>query len=361
MPLRLGIIGTGSMANSHATHYAAAKGVELTACCDIVTERAAEFADRFGIKRYYTNYQEMLDNEQLDGVSVVTVDALHAKASTAALARGVGVLCEKPLAATVKEAEAMAAAARASGRPAMVNFSKRNSSALQQAHRLIEYGKIGRIMHVEASYLQSWLVDDYWGDWRADHRWLWRLSVNHGSMGVLGDLGCHIFDMAQFLCGDFNDVYCILKTFEKGAPGIPGNYDLKANDSFSATVSFASGAVGSIHSSRWATGHKNREYICVYGEKGAIKVDFEVSDSILFLHGKDADGEWVKNECKPTPTNYARFLKSLKSGVHDASDFEQGLKIQRYMAACFASSRTGKKVNLADPQAASRARVPLTV
>ncbi|HEY3378162.1 MAG TPA: Gfo/Idh/MocA family oxidoreductase [Armatimonadota bacterium] len=350
--VRLGIIGTGGMAAAHAGAFQQIKGVKLTACCDISRERAEEFARRFQIPAVYTNYLEMLDGERLDGVSNVTPDAQHAEISLAVIARNMAILCEKPLATTLDDARSMATAAQHAGVINMVNFSYRNSCALQKAAQVVRAGKIGRIMHVEASYLQSWLANTAWGDWRTKPGLTWRLSTQHGSAGDLGDIGCHIYDMTTLLCGDIAEIDCHLKTFDKGVPGNKlGEYTLDANDSFVSTVTFANGALGTVHSSRWATGQANSLRVRVYGDAGAIEIDLDRSYSeYRICAGKKniAKFIWKTVECPPTPTNFVRFVRAIKTGKPDASDFANGVKIQAYLHASFLSAAQRGPVEVAE-------------
>jgi predicted dehydrogenase len=117
------------------------------------------------------------------------------------LRQGKHVLCEKPLATRYPDALAMAEAAAEAGVVNMVNLSYRNVPALQAAARMVAEGAIGPVRHFEASYLQSWLTQPAWGDWKTESQWLWRLSTAHGSKGVLGDVGIHILDYATFIAG----------------------------------------------------------------------------------------------------------------------------------------------------------------
>ncbi|TGS36171.1 Gfo/Idh/MocA family protein, partial [Mesorhizobium sp. M8A.F.Ca.ET.182.01.1.1] len=118
--------------------------------------------------------------------------------------------------------------------------------------------KIGKVRHLEASYLRSWLVSKAWGDWMTESKWLWRLSTKHGSNGVLGDVGIHILDFASYGAGsDVQRIFTRLKTFDKYEGNKIGAYDLDANDSFTMTAELENGAMGVIHASRWATGHLN--------------------------------------------------------------------------------------------------------
>ena len=216
--VKIGIIGTGNIAGYHAHEYKKIKGVKITSCCDTNEKRCREFAKKFGIPKIYTDYREMLANEELDGVTNSTPDAMHAEISIAVAKQKIAVLCEKPMAVTLKQARKMLDAVNEYKVINMVNFSYRVSSALQQAAKVIASGSIGRLIHVESSYLQSWLCNS-WGNWWKKDGGLWRLSYRHGSKGVLGDIGCHIYDMTTLLCGDIKEIYCRLETFDKGFPG----------------------------------------------------------------------------------------------------------------------------------------------
>ena len=351
--IRIGIIGTGGMANWHATAAKEIKGVKLTACCDVREPAVKAFAEKWQVPASYTDYLEMLDREKLDAIVNVTPDAVHADVAIAVLTRGIPILSEKPLAASIGEAIKMAAAAAESGVPHMVNFSYRNSCGLQRAAQLVRAGKIGRIMHVEASYLQSWLVSTSWGSWQTNPGLTWRLSTKHGSAGVLGDLGCHIYDLATLLCGDIAEIDCRLRTFDKPVPGQRlGDYVLDANDSFVSTVVFANGAIGTVHSSRWATGQANSLRARVYGDKGAIEVDLDSGyQQYKICTGKDNINahKWEVVECKPTPSNWQRFVKAVRTGKNDVSDFINGTKIQAYLHYSFESDRLRQPVKVVFP------------
>ena len=341
--IKIGVIGTGGMAAAHAKAFQAIKGVNITCCCDIFGDKAKTFSETFKIAKWYTDYRKMIAEEKLDGLSIVSTDATHAEIAIAALKRRIPVLCEKPMAVTVAEAKKMLLAAKKARVVNMINFSKRNHAGLQAARRDILQGKIGRIMHVDAQYLQSWLSTKHWGDWRKGSAWLWRLSTRHGSGGVMNDIGCHIYDMAGFLCGDIAEIYCELKTFPKAKGNRIGEYVLDANDSFVSTVTFKNGALGTVHCSRWATGHINREYLCVYGDKGAVEVDFEKGMTVYRRYDPDKD-VWETLGCKKTPSNYQRFITAIKTGKNDISDFENGIKIQKYLEASFKSDKIRRPV-----------------
>jgi predicted dehydrogenase len=347
--IKLGIIGTGGMANSHAKSFTAMKGVSVVACCDIDAARARAFAKTYSIARSYTDYREMLDTEKLDAVTNVTVDAMHAPISLAAIGKGLAVMCEKPLATTLADARRMRDAARKRGIVTQVNFSYRNSSGAQAAAELIRSGGIGRIMHVEASYLQSWLVQAAWGDWRTQPALTWRLSTRHGSGGVLGDIGCHIYDLAAMLAGDIAAISCSLETYDKGIKGNRiGPYVLDANDSFVSTVKLDGGAVGCVHATRWGTGHMNSLRARVYGDEGAVEVDLDRSyDQYRVTRGNAIrKAQWKDVSCRKTPTQYERFIRGIRAGRSDVSDFDNGARVQAYLEASFDSNREGRPVKV---------------
>jgi predicted dehydrogenase len=346
--IRIGIVGTGGMANAHAGAYQRIRGCKLVAACDIVPKRARDFAKKYGIADVYTDAEEMLDDAPVDAISVVTSDDAHCPVSLAAIRRGKHVLCEKPLAVDYPEARKMAAAAKRKGVINMVNLSYRNSAAIHKAHDLVAGGAIGRVMHMEASYLQSWLVSKLWGDWRKGTGWLWRLSKAHGSLGTLGDIGVHLFDFATYGAGDIAKVDCRLKTFPKAKGDKVRGYKLDANDSVVATVELANGAIGTISTTRWATGYTNSLLLRIFGDKGGIVVDLDRSYSeIQVCRGKDIDkAKWRTVRCPRVPDMYHRFITSIKTGKNDQPDFARGAAIQRVLDACVKSDKTGRAVRV---------------
>jgi predicted dehydrogenase len=348
--IKIGVVGTGGMGNAHAEQYSKMRGVKVVACCDISEQRRNAFAEKWKVPAVYADYHEMLEKEELDGVSNVTSDAAHAPVAIAVAEKGVAILSEKPMATSYEEAKRMLEAATKNKVINMINFSYRNSCGLQAAAKVVRRGKLGDIKHVESSYLQSWLVSRTWGDWHKSEGWLWRLSTKHGSLGCLGDIGVHIYDLTSLLCGDFAQVYCKLKTFDKGVPGNRiGDYVLDANDSAATTVVFKNGALGTIASSRWAVGQTNSLRARVYGDEGAIEIDLDRAyDEYRICAGrKDVDKPtWKTVKCPPTPNNHQRFIAAIKTGRNDASDFANGAKIQAYLDASSKSDRLGSWVNI---------------
>jgi len=346
--IKIALIGTGGMAHAHANHFKQIRGVRLHAACDVDEKRVADFADKFGIAERYTSVKQLLAKSGCDAVANVTPDAFHAEISLAAIRAGKHVLCEKPLATNAEDALKMARAAKRKGVINMVNFSYRNSSALQAAAELAAKGKLGEIRHVQAHYYQSWLSSRVWGDWRTTPAWLWRLSSAHGSKGVLGDVGVHILDMAGFPAGRIDSVHCVLRTFAKAEGHRIGDYVLDANDSAVMTVTYANGALGSVSATRYATGHKNSLFLSVHGTEGALRIDLDASYTRLeTCLGEDRhQATWTARECKATPNIYQRFIRSIQKGVNDQPDFARGAEIQQVLDACYVSDSKDKTVSL---------------
>jgi len=346
--IKLAIVGTGGMARTHARKFGEIPGVKLVACCDVDLGRARDFATAFSIPLVYGDLTQLLNHADVDAVTNVTPDIYHASLCLEAIKAGKHIFCEKPLATNATDAKKMADAAKNAGVINLVNFSYRNSAALQKIADRVARGHLGRIFHVQAHYLQSWLASKEWGDWKIGPKWLWRLSTQHGSKGVLGDVGVHILDFASFPAGDIKAVNCLLKTFDKAPRNRIGQYPLDANDSAIITVQYASGAIGAVQTTRFATGHVNSLRLSIHGEKGAFRVDLDASATDYeecFVQKSDGKtSPWTTVAARPVPTLYERFIRSIKKGVNDQPDFQRGWKIQQALDACEKSHLTGKTI-----------------
>lgn len=332
--MRLLILGTGGMANSHAQHFSAIEGVELVGAVDVDPLRAKAFADTHGIPNVFTSLEDAIAWNGFDAATNVTPDRAHHPTTLALLAAGKHVMCEKPLAENYAKADEMARAADASGLVTMVNLTYRNVAPLQKAREMVLAGEIGQVRHVEASYLQSWLVSKAWGNWATESQWLWRLSTRHGSNGVLGDVGIHILDFASYgAASDVEHVFARLKAFDKAPDNRIGEYDLDANDSFTMTVDFANGALGVIHSSRWATGHLNELRLRMHGNRGALEVIHSTEGSRLRgCLGEDVEkAVWRELAAGTVPTNYQRFAAAVTAGEKIEPGFRHAAELQKVL------------------------------
>ena len=344
MTIRLLILGTGGMANNHAEGFAKIPGVELVGGVDTRPENLTAFCKKHSIDRGFASVAEALDWGGFDAVTNVTPDAVHFATTMPVLAAGKHVLCEKPLATSASDARAMAEAAARAGVVNMVNLTYRNVPALQQAARMVAEGAIGTVRHFEASYLQSWLTQPAWGDWRTEAQWLWRLSSAHGSKGVLGDVGIHILDFATFIAGQSaQTIACQLATFDKAPGGRIGEYSLDANDSAVMQLRLAGGALGVVHATRFATGHLNDLRLRIYGDLGGLEVGFEGSVSQLraCLGDNRETGTWEDVASPDVPTIYERFVAAIRGEGPMEPDFARGAVLQSLLDRAEESAAQG--------------------
>lgn len=274
-----------------ATHLAVVSGRNRVA--------AAAFADRFGIADVETDWRAVLQRSDVDVVDICTPGRLHAEIAIAALEAGKHVLCEKPLANSVGEAERMVAAAdaaNAKGVRTMVGFSYRRTPALAYARQIIEEGRIGEIRHIRAQYLQDWITDP-------EFPLVWRLIKEEAGSGALGDIGAHIIDLAQYLSGQsITGVSALTETFVKSRPLPEASSGLRATASTvrgEVTVDDAAvilartdgGALATFEATRFATGRKNALRIEINGSRGSLAFDFERLNELEFADATLPDVE----------------------------------------------------------------------
>lgn len=353
--MRILILGTGDMAAHHVQCFSEIDGVTVVAGVDLDPERLAAFCDRFGIEKRFVSLDAALDWNGFDAVANVTPDRIHYPTTMQCLAAGKHVFCEKPLATNHADALEMTAAAERAGLIGMVNLIYRGVAPLQKAREMVLAGEIGEIKHVEASYLQSWLSQPAWGDWRTNDRWLWRLSTRHGSTGVLGDVGIHIIDFAGFGAAlDVDEVYCRLQTFTKAEDNRIGDYQLDANDSFAMSVGFGNRAIGTIHASRWASGHLNELKLRIYGERGGLEVvslggarhilDPEYSSLRVSLREDMQESIWRDVPVPPGKLNYEVFADSVRSGRPAEPSFATAARLQQVLDRSFQSGAENRSL-----------------
>ncbi|NNU51299.1 Gfo/Idh/MocA family oxidoreductase [Rhizobium sp. WYCCWR 11279] len=347
--MRLLVLGTGVMAKNQLARFPLIAGVTVVGAVDTDPERLSAFADKFNIEKRFLSLEEAIAWGEFDAATNVTPDRIHHPTTMALIAAGKHVFCEKPLAENYAKALEMTEAAEKAGVINMVNLTYRNVAPLQRAREMVLAGELGTIRHVEASYLQSWLVSRAWGDWRTESTWLWRLSTGHGSNGVLGDVGIHILDFAAYgAATDIDHVFARLKTFNKAPGGQIGEYLLDANDSFTMSVDFANGALGVIHASRWATGHLNELKLRIYGERGSLEVIHRPSGSEL--HGCLGEGvetaTWTQIEVEPVATNYERFAEAVASGIQPDPNFRHAANLQKVLDLAMVTERERRELKV---------------
>ncbi len=248
----------------------------------------AEAAKRYGYEHAYTDWREMLANDQIQVFENLGPNNEHAEPTIAAVQAGKHVVCEKPLARTAEEAKGMWDAAAKAGVKHMVAHNYRFIPAIRLAHDLIQDGRLGRIFHFRAVYLQEWIMEHY-----ATPQ-IWRTDKQVAGSGALGDLGTHIIDLGRFLVGEMSSTSALARTF------IPERLDsatgkmvrVEVDDAFAATVAFENGAIGTLEASRFAAGRKNYQVIEINGEKGSIRFNLERLNELEVF--------WVGEEPKET-------------------------------------------------------------
>ena len=354
--IKIAIVGTGGMAEKHATEFQKNQNSTVVAACDISSERLNIFCDKFNIKERYDNVEELLDNADIDAVTNATPDAFHKDISIKVIEKNKHIFCEKPLAENYEDAKMMCDALKDKNLINMVNFSYRDSSGYQELVNVVKSGKIGNIMHMDANYYQSWLSAKYWGDWKEQDKWLWRLSTKHGSMGTLGDIGVHIFDFASYPIGRIKKLNSRLKTFQSKGDKIK-DYVLDANDTFISMVEFENGAIGTITSTRFATGYTNRLELRIFGDKGAVKIEFDdpITEGNKYMFTNDINRElqkgdyklkWKEIRTKPSMNNFEKFIDSILSGKNHQPNFIRGAEIQKILDKCSESSLLNSWVDI---------------
>ena len=294
--LGVGMVGYAFMGRAHSQAWRTVDRVfdlplrpRLAAICGRDQAATAAAAGRLGWAAAETDWRALIARDDVQLIDIAAPGGLHAPIAIAALQAGKHVLCEKPLANTLAEAELMAAAADAafpSGARAMVGFNYRRVPALALARRLVEQGRIGTLRHVRAVYLQDWLVDP-------DSPLTWRMQADQAGSGALGDLGAHIVDLARFLTGDeIAGVSAVSATFVEERPLLDGEGAgrVTVDDAVVFSARFGSGALGSFEATRYAAGRKNGLRIELNGSAGSLAFDLERLNELEFYDGDDTDG-----------------------------------------------------------------------
>ncbi len=354
---------------------------------------AAAAAGRLGWEESSTDWRAVVRRPDVDVVDIVTPGDSHAEIALAALAAGKHVLCEKPLANTVEEARAMAAAARASGRVAMVGFNHRRVPALTLARDLVAEGRIGTVRHVRARYLQDWLVDPMFP-------LVWRLQAERAGSGALGDLGAHLVDLAEFVTGlSIRAVTALTETFVRERP-LPGDADADAGGggtgglagvagagTGAVTVDDAAlflarfgpdrdgevGAVATFEATRVAPGRRNGLSIEVAGSTGSIAFDVESLNELSLYEAGDGRTAGFRRVLVTEPshpylsawwppghvlgwehsfTHQVRDLVvAIAAGTPVHPDFDDGLHVQQVLGAVADSAVSGQWSHLEEEPA----------
>jgi predicted dehydrogenase len=286
----IGLLGYAFMGKAHTNAfkkipymmYPPVAVPRLVAICGRNEEAVAEAAKRYGYENHYTDWQKMLEDDAVQVFDNGGPNDAHAAPSIAAAKAGKHVFCEKPLARTAAEAKEMLDAVEKAGVKHMVAFNYRFVPAIVQARRLIEDGKLGRIYHWRAVYLQEWGMDP-------EMPISWRFQKELAGSGALGDLGAHIIDLARFLVGEPKKVMGLTQNWMPQRPDGSGNMvKSDVDDGFVALMEFEGGALGTVEASRFCPGRKNFNSFEINGENGSIRFNLErLNELEVFWKGED--------------------------------------------------------------------------
>ncbi len=358
--LRVGVVGYAFMGAAHAHAWRTAARVfdlplepVMAAVCGRDGSAVLAAAERQGWASAETDWQALIARDDIDLVDVCTPGDSHAPIAIAALQAGKHVLCEKPLANTVPEAAAMAAAAGLAARQgirSMVGFNYRRVPAIALARETVAAGRLGSIRHVRASYLQDWLTDP-------SFPLTWRLQAERAGSGALGDLGAHVIDLAQYLTGEpITAVSGSTQTFVTQRPLPEGGSGPVTVDDAAAFTARIGAALGTFEVTRFAAGRKNALRIELNGERGSLAFDLERLNELEF-HDQTADpltagfrrilvtepghpylsGWWPPGHVLGWDVTFSHEIADLVTAIGAGRDpqpsFADGLQVQRVLDA----------------------------
>jgi predicted dehydrogenase len=376
--LSVGMVGHAFMGAAHSQAWRNAPRFfdlplrpRMTAVAGRDAARVADAADRLGWESTETSWQALVAREDIDLVDVCTPGHTHAEIAIAALEAGKHVLCEKPLANTVEEAEAMTRAAEkaaTAGVRSMVGFTYRRVPAIGLARQLVAEGRLGTIHHVRAQYLQDWIVDP-------EAPLSWRLDKARAGSGALGDIGAHIIDLTQHITADvIGRVSGRLRTFVDERPmpaehaGLSGTAGsgrgpVTVDDAAVFLAEFRSGALGVFEATRFAHGRKNAIRIEINGSAGSLAFDFEDMNLLHFFDGTEPGATAGFRRIVVTEPDHpyvgawwppghligyehgfthqaVDLVRDIAAGTDPTPSFADGLQVQRVLAAVETSSES---------------------
>lgn len=378
LQLRVAMIGYGFMGAAHSYAWRAASMAfdlgtvpVLAVLCGRDRAAVEQKAARFGFAETATDWRTVVDRSDIDIVDVCTPGDTHMPITVAALQSGKHVLCEKPLANSVAEAETMAEAAevaRSSGQRSMVGFNYRRVPALRLARSLVADGRIGELRHVRGAYLQDWLIDPAvpLG---------WRMRSELAGSGAIGDIGAHVIDIAQFLTGErLTALSARTRTFVTERPlptegagalggGGPRTGQVTVDDAF-VLHGEVGPALATFEATRMATGRRNSLRLELNGSAGSLAFDFETMNELSFYDANDPrttngfrriiatepDHPYMSAWWPPghglgydhTFTNeIADFVRAIVGGTDPEPSMVDGLQVQRVLAAVGSSAASG--------------------
>jgi predicted dehydrogenase len=368
--LRLGLIGCGFMGRTHSNGYNRIKNFfpelqyqpVLQAVCSRTPGRAQAFADQWGYASAETDWKKLIERNDIDAVDICTPNDMHAEIAIAAAAKGKMILCEKPLARTVAEGEKMVAAIEKAKVPNTIWYNYRRVPAVTLAKQIIDSGKLGKIFHYRANFLQDWTISP---ELPQGGEGLWRLDVEAAGSGVTGDLLAHCIDTAMWLNGGIKDVSALTETFikERVHQATGKKQKVGIDDACIFHCHFENGSLGLFESTRYARGHKALYTFEINGEHASIRWDLHDLNRLEYFDHRDdsivrgwrsilvTDGDqpymkrwWVPGLSIGYEHSFihqaADFLKRLEDGTPCHPTFKDALETQKVCQAVIESGKT---------------------
>ena len=368
-PLNIGLVGYGFMGRTHSNAYKRVNDFfereyrpVLKAVCGRDAEKAEAFAAQWQYESVETDWKKLIAREDIDAIDICTPNNTHAEIAIAAAEAGKMVLCEKPLSMDPEEGERMVAAVERAKVPNTVWYNYRRVPAVTLAKQLVQEGRLGRIFHYRAQFLQDWTID---ADLPQGGAALWRLDLGAAGSGVTGDLLAHCIDTAIWLNGSIRDVTAMTETFVKERMhNLTGKVEkVGIDDACAFLCHFENGSLGLFESTRYARGHKALYTFEINGEHGSLRWDlhdlhhleyFDHRDESIIrgwhdVHVTDGDMPYMDKWWVPgLQIGYehtfvhqvADFLDDLAAGRATSPTFVEALETQKVCHAVLSSAET---------------------
>ena len=383
--LNIGLVGYGFMGRAHSNAFRqAARFFDLPftpvlkAICARNQDRAQSFAATWGYEHVESDWRALVERPDVDLVDIAAPNDTHKEIAIAAAQAGKMVMCEKPLGRNAAESEAMVAAVERARVPNMVWYNYRRVPAVTLLHQLIGEGKLGRIFHYRAKFLQDWTISQ---DLPQGGEGLWRLDVNVAGSGVTGDLLAHCIDTALWLNGPIAEVTAMTETFiTQRKHNLTGNVEPVGIDDASAFLArFQNGSLSTFEATRYARGHKALYTLEINGEHASACWDLHDLHRLQWfdhkdegrtrgwrsVHITDGDHPYMKNWWVPGlqigyehsfTHQFADFLQAVGAGASAAPTFRDGLQTDQVTDAVLKSAGSGRWEKVAADQTAGVAR-----
>ena len=374
-PLNIGLIGYGFMGRTHSNAYSKVNHFftlqhrpVLKAVCGRNAEQLKAFADKWGYESTETDWRKLVERKDIDAIDICTPNNTHAEIAIAAAEHGKMILCEKPLAMNGAEGDKMVAAVEKAKVPNTVWYNYRRVPAVTYAKQLIDEGKLGRIFHYRAKFLQDWTINP---DLPQGGTALWRLDVAAAGSGVSGDLLAHCIDTAIWLNGGVATVNAMTETFVKERKhNLTGKVEkVGIDDACAFLARFNNGSLATFESTRYARGHKALYTLEVNGEHASLAWDLHDLHRLQYFDHKDAgplrgwrsihvsDGEhpymnawWVPGLQIGYEHTFVHqvydFIKGIETGKPAQPDFREAQRTGRILDAVLQSAKEQKWVQV---------------